>query len=139
MAKNKILIVIFAVFMLGAAILAGCSASTGNETIPEEEAGINAPEAPYTEEKEANDNQGNENQAASAANGTLKSYDANSGTITIVDQSGEEMVLKVTDDCKVTKGTLPVKLDELADMTGYNASVEYDAEAKTATAIKILE
>ncbi|KUO69343.1 MAG: hypothetical protein APF77_02355 [Clostridia bacterium BRH_c25] len=136
MVKNKKFMVIFAVFILSAALLTGCSTFTEGE-IGQEEPGISDSGAPTDNEQATTGNQADEVQATANANGVLKSFDADTGLITLVTQSGDNLELKVTGESKILISTSPAALDQLATIIGSEVSVDYHDETKTVTAISI--
>ncbi len=149
MIKNRKLMVIVAVFILSAALLTGCNDGTQGESGlggEDNVSGTSADEGQTaggeedvvpTGEGAATGSQEGSGQTFANADGTLKSFDAKTGLITLTTQSGEELELKLTDGSKILISTTPATLAELANIIGSEASVEYDAEAKTVTEIDI--
>lgn len=149
MNKNRKLMVILAVLILSAALLTGCSDGTQGESGLEGENNISGTSAdegqtagggedvvPTGEGTTAGSQEGS-GQTFASADGTLKAFDAKTGLITLTAQSGEELELKLTDGSKILISTTPATLAELANIIGSEASVEYDAEAKTVIEIDI--
>ncbi len=144
MSKNKKFMVILAIFMLGAILLTGCGGDAGEETeldwggeesdftAPADEKEVDEEEtAPVDEEATAED------QATITASATLKAVEVDAGTITIVDQSGDELVLKVSENSKMLLGESLSTLAELATVIDSEVDIEYHAETKTVMAISI--
>ncbi|MFZ7104933.1 MAG: hypothetical protein ACOWWO_20025 [Peptococcaceae bacterium] len=77
-----------------------------------------------------------ETRATINTGGILKAVDAAAGTIIIVTQSGDELVLKVTEESKIVSGSL-LTLAQLAAKIDSQVGVEYYFETKTVTVIDI--
>lgn len=131
MVRNKKLGVILAVFVLSAVLLTGCDTVEGG-------GGTGLGEkAEVTGSEEVNDSTQSETQAEDTVSGKLKAVDAAAGTITITAQSGDELVLKVTDESKILVDGSSSTLAQLAAEIDSGVDVEYDAETKTVTSVSI--
>ncbi len=75
--------------------------------------------------------------AASSASGTLKSVDVLKGTVTITTQTGADLVLSITTQSKMSVNGTSAPATVLVTKIGSKATVEFDAEAKTVTSLKI--
>lgn len=143
MIKSKKFIVVFAAFMLIAVLLTGCNPDTAGENELEGDAGISTPGTPYEEEpaetdKQAEtDNKKDEAGAATNVSGTLKSFDAKTGMITIDTQSNDKLELNVIEESKILINNLPATSEKLTDIIGSEVSVEYNAETNNVEVINI--
>ncbi len=69
--------------------------------------------------------------------GTLKSVDMLKGTVTVVSDSGIELVLSISSASKMTVGGSSATAATLMTKIGSKVTVEYNVEAKTITSLKI--
>lgn len=76
-------------------------------------------------------------QGGASASGTLKSVDVLKGTVTITTQAGADLVLSITTQSKMSVNGAPAPTTVLVTKLGSKATVEFDAEAKTVTSLKI--
>ena len=141
MLKNKKIIILLVVFILGAALFTGCGTDVEDET------GTGEPSKPVDNNEGSGDvsNQPEEGinpdpsgtQPQTNAAGILKAADAES--VTISDEEGGELVLTVTSDTKIQIGDADSAPADLAGKIGSEVSAEYDEETKTATVVNIKE
>lgn len=129
MVKNKKFAVVLIVFMLGAALLSSCSVTDGGESQLE---GISESTdyedgqdytSDETVESNISDQSETQSQAASTATGILKAAEADS--ITIIAESGEELVINITSDSKIEIGDVASTSADLATKVGSKVTVSY--------------
>jgi ABC-type oligopeptide transport system substrate-binding subunit len=131
MVKNKIFVVIMAIFVFGAVFLTGCGGGTAGETEPGSKTEVSNSAAPADEDKASG------SQATTTASGTLKAISVADGTATIATESGDELVLKVTGESKILASKSISTLTQLDTVIGSKVSVEYDTETKTVKSLNI--
>jgi hypothetical protein len=78
---------------------------------------------------------GQENSAT--VSGTLKAVDVNAGTVMIATISGDQLLLKLTDESKIQIGGSASDLTQLAAKIDSKVNVEYQVEANAVTVISI--
>lgn len=150
MLKNKKLVFILAVLMLGAVLLVGCGADIGEEIEQEGETGITDTGSPAGEEEAAGEEEtapvdeeesegeeAAETQTTTTASGTLKAVDASDHTITIATENDDELVLEVTDKSKIFMDESLVTDAQLVNKIGSEVIVEYYDGTKVVTAVSI--
>lgn len=137
--KYKRLIAVFAALVLSVVFFTGCTDTVGETG--KEEAGINDTGASSGSEQASGDSRQTddyqEKQATANAEGTIKSFDADTGTITIVTDDDDQLVLTISGESKIFVGTSPEEPYKLSDAIGSKVTAEYLTETKIVTAISI--
>ena len=109
MIKNKKLMMMLAVFVLGATLLTG---SVMGQT-------------------------GSEQTTTAIASGTLKAVDVNAAKVTIAIANADDLVLSLTAESKIQLNGTPSDLTGLAAKINSNVDAEYQVTTKTVTIISI--
>lgn len=139
MFKNKTIMIIMTIFVLGAVLLTGCGGGADKETGIEEKPKAADSANPGDKEEIGSNEDTGSTEATTAASGTLKAINTADGTVVITTEGGNELVLKITNASKILGNDSLAAGAKLDNVIGSKVSVEYHAETNTVKVINILD